>query len=85
MEEVTALWVGYICQHSLPTNMIVTILLQTLTAVGTPLHVRMVQHATILDLISMSVCVQQGMMELTVPQVCVHLNLVQLACFGLVL
>ena len=49
---------------------------QTLTAVDTPLRVRMVQHATILDLISMSVCVQQGLRESTVPQVCVHLNLV---------
>ena len=46
--------------------MILTILLQTLTAVDTRLRVRMVQHATILDLISMSVCVQQGLRESTV-------------------
>ena len=46
--------------------MILTILLQTLTAVGTLLGVRMVQHVTILDLISMSVCVQQGLRESTV-------------------
>ena len=46
--------------------MIVTILLQILTVVGMPLRVRMVQHATTLDLISMSVCVQQGMRESTV-------------------
>ena len=48
--------------------MIVTILLQTLITVDTPLRVRMVQHATILDLISMSVCVQQGLRESTVRE-----------------
>jgi len=39
---------------------------QTLIVVGITLRVRMVQHATTLDLISMSVCVQQGLRETVV-------------------
>ena len=39
---------------------------QTSTPVDIPLRVRMEQHAEMLDLISMSVCVQQGLREAAV-------------------
>ena len=40
--------------------------MQTLTPVDIPLRVRMVQHVTTLNLISTSVCVQQGLRETAV-------------------